>query len=1121
MDVASWLRGLGLEQYEQAFRKNDIVAEVLLHLTAEDLIAIGVTSVGHRRVLLEAIAALASAARPPEVALGTTLATAATVRPIAERRQLTVMFCDLVESTALASRLDPEDLREVIGAYHRCVAETIGRYDGFVAKYMGDGVLVYFGWPRAHEDDAERAVRAGLELLVTVSQLAAADATALAVHVGIATGQVVVGDLIGEGAAQEEVVVGETPNLAARLQTLAAPNEVMIGSGTHRLVAGLFELEDLGAHELKGFGEKVQAWRVRGESHVESRFAARSATGLTPFIGRQHELGMLLDRFERARAGEGQVVLLSGEPGIGKSRITLALRERLHGIEHLSLRYYGSPYHSNSALFPVIGQIERAAGVMRDDTAHQKLAKLEALPGLTATDAEGAARLVADHLAIPIGGRYPMLELTPDQKKAKMLELMLNQLEGLADRQPVLMIAEDAHWFDPTSLEWFDLVVDRIDRLPILLVVTFRPEFAPRWAGRPHVTLLTLNRLARTEGTALISQLASGKPLPNDVLAHILAKTEGVPLFVEELTKAVLESGILQEATEHYELTSPVHFLPIPSTLQDSLMARLDRQAPAKEVAQIGAVIGREFSYDLLAAVADLDTVKLAAGLDELVRAELVFRHGAPPQVSYAFKHVLVQDAAYGSLLKSKRQQIHRRIAEVLEKRFPETAEAEPEALARHLTEAGESERAIDYWLRAGQRAAERSANLEAIAHLRKGLDLLGTLPDTPERARRELALQASIGMPLIATKGYAAPETGAAYNRSRELCDRLGDAAQLLPILYGQWAYHTTRGDLLAARSMAETFLRAAEGQGAEGPALVARRVVGINLFHLGELTASRAHLEQALALYEANRHRSLTFQYGADQRSAGLAWLALNLWLLGYPDQAVRARDDAIGRAHEAAHAITLAHALRIGGLLVDAVLRDWRSAQEHAEALRLFAEQQRLPFWLAWAKFIYARSLFEQEPSPAAVAQMHEALIEILANHRVERPILLTMLAEAYGHLGQVEMGLNLVREALALVEETGERCWEAEIHRARGNLLAFDNSTGTVAVGCFERAIAVACRQGAKSLELRAATSLGRLWLDQGKRQQAYDLLAPIYGWFTEGLETADLKDATALLDEMGK
>ena len=1037
----------------------------------------------------------------------------------AERRQLTVMFCDLVGSTALSARLDPEDLREVIGAYHRCVAETVGCYDGFVAKYMGDGVLVYFGWPRAHENEAERAVRAGLAVTEAVAQQRTPQDGALACRIGIATGQVVVGGLIGEGAAQEQAVVGETPNLAARLQALAGPNEVIIGAGTHRLVAGLFELEDLGAHELKGFGEKVQAWRVRGESHVESRFAARSATGLTPFTGRQHELGMLLDRFERAKAGEGQVVLLSGEPGIGKSRIALAVRERLHGNEHFSLRYYGSPYHSNSALFPVIGQIERAAGLMHDDTADKKLAKLAALPGLSVTDAEWAARLVADHLAIPTGGRYPKLQLTPDQKKAKTLEVMLKQLAGLAAKQPVLMIAEDAHWFDPTSLEWFDLVVDRIDHLPILLVVTFRPEFVPRWAGRPHVTLLTLNRLARTEGTALISHLARGKSLPLDVLAHILAKTEGVPLFVEELTKAVLESGMLQEANERYELTHPVHSFPIPSTLQDSLMARLDRQAPAKEVAQIGAVIGREFSYDLLAAVADLDMVKLAAGLDELVRAELVFRHGAPPQVSYAFKHALVQDAAYASLLKSKRQQLHRRIAEVLEKRFPETAEAEPEALARHLSEAGESERAIDYWQRAGQRAAERSANLEAIAHLRKGLDLLGTLPDTPERERCELALQASIGMPLIATKGYAAAETGAAYDRARELCDRLGDAARLLPILYGQWAHHVTRADRRTAQSLAETFLRKAEGQGAEGPELVARRLVGINLFHLGELTASRRYLEQASVPYQGNL--TLTFQYGADPRSAGLAWLALDFWLLGYPDQAVRARDDAIARAHEAAHAITLAHALRVGGLLVDAMLRDWHSAREHAEALKSFAEQQRLPFWLAWAKFIYARGLFEREASPATVAQMHEALIEIgLGSHRLEQPSLLVMLAESYGRLGQVEIGLNLIGEAFALVEATDQRCWEAEIHRTRGNLLALRKEAGAAeAVSCFERAIAVGRSQSAKCFELRAATSLARLRRDEGKRVEARDLLAPVYDWFTEGFDTADLKDAKALLREL--
>jgi predicted ATPase len=635
------------------------------------------------------------------------------------------------------------------------------------------------------------------------------------------------------------------------------------------------------------------------------------------------------------------------------------------------------------------------------------------------------------------------------------------------------------------------------------------------------VTLLTLNRLARSEGTALISHLAGGRPLPADVLADILAKTEGVPLFVEELTKAVLESGLLKETNERYELTSPMHFLPIPSTLQDSLMARLDRQAPIKEVAQIGAVIGREFSYDLLAAVADLDAIKLAAGLEKLVRAELVLRHGTPPEVSYAFKHVLLQDAAYASILKSKRQELHRRIAEVLETRFPEVAKTEPESLARHFTEAGESDRAIDYWLQAGQRAAERSANLEATAHLKKGLDLLETLSDSPQRARRELALQTTLGMPLIATKGYGAAETGAAYDRAHELCERVGDAMQLLPILYGQLVYRLAWGDLRTAQKLSEAFLRTAEDQGAEGPALVARRMFGVTLSFLGELTASRTYLEQALALYDAKRHLPLTFQYGADHRSASLAWLAKILWLLGYPDQAVRARDDAIAQAHEAAHAITLAHGLRIGGLLVDSMRRDWRSAQKHGAALKAFAEQQRLSLWLAWAKFILGRSLAERESTPAAVAQMREALIEFgLQNYRADRPFFLVMLAEAHGRLGQTEAGLTLIDEALALVEETETRWWEAEVHRVRGNLLALDNVTGFVAAkACFEQAIAVARRQHAKSLELRAATSLACLWADRGERQQALDLLAPLYGWFTEGFDTPDLMDAKSLLDAL--
>ncbi len=764
MDIDGWLCGIGLAQYAEMFRANDIDVSVLRHLTDVDLEKLGV-SLGHRRKILAAIAELAGAAPTlPQPAL-----TEPKPQDTAERRQVTVMFSDLVGSTALSARMDPEDLREVISAYQKCVAETVRRFDGFVAKYMGDGVLVYFGYPQAHEDDAERTVRAGLEIVAAITALKSS--VPLQTRVGIATGLVVVGDLIGSGEAQERGIVGETPNLAARLQGIAEPNMVVIAEATRKLLGNLFEFEDLGPRELKGIAGPVRAWAPLRPSSAEGRFEALHASGLKALVGREEELELLLRRWSRAKTGEGQVVLLSGEAGIGKSRLTAALLERLATEPHTRLRYFCSPQHTDSAFYPIIGQMERATGLAYDDTPQQKLDKLDALLAQTATSQQEAA-LFADMLSLPNDGRYPALELTAQQHRQKTLEAFGTQLVALARQSPVLVICEDVHWADPTSLEAFSRAVDRIQTVCGLLIMTFRPEFQAPWVGQPHVTALTLNRLAQRDIAAMIDRVAGNKRLSANIRHEILERTDGIPLFVEEITKAVLEAESEVEALRTVA-SVPSAAVGVPASLHASLMARLDRLGPAKEVAQIGAAIGREFSHTLLAGVARKLDAELNAALDRLIQSGLLFRQGVPPHASYLFKHALVQDAAYGTLLREPRRALHSRIVQTLEDRFPDIAESQPQLLARHCTEAGQIEKAAALWSQAGQRSLERSALIEAAEQIARALGQIAVLPRTPALRREEIKLQVALITPLMQVKGHAAPETKAAAERARLLIEQ------------------------------------------------------------------------------------------------------------------------------------------------------------------------------------------------------------------------------------------------------------------------------------------------------------------------------------------------------------
>jgi predicted ATPase/class 3 adenylate cyclase len=1038
----------------------------------------------------------------------------------AERRQLTVMFLDLVGSTALSASLDPEDMREVIWAYQNTAAGEVKRYEGHVAKYMGDGVLAYFGWPQAHEDDAERAVRAGLAIVDGLAGLKTPAGAPLAARVGIATGLVMVGELIGEGVAKEQTVVGETPNLAARLQALAGPGSVVISQATRRLVGTLFELADLGPLRLKGFARPVPAWQVVGLGDAESRFEAMHTTGLTPLVGRDHELGLLLDRWALAKDGEGQVVLLSGEPGIGKSRITQAFLERLASRPHTCLRYYGSPYHTDSAFHPIIAQLERAGGFGRDDPAPVKLDKLEAVLVQASERVTEVAPLLAALLSIPSEQRYPRLNLTPQTQKARTFEALLAQFEGLASAQPVVMIFEDAHWIDPTTNELFALVIDRLQRLSILLLITFRPEFTPPWSGHAHITTLTLNRLGRSQGAAMVARLTDGKALPAEVLQQILQKTDGVPLFVEELTKTVLESGLLRNAGDRFELTGPLPTLAIPTTLHDSLMARLDRLASVKEVAQIGAVIGRDFAHDLLAAISPLPEDQLRDALDELVAAELIFRHGTPPNATYSFKHALVQDAAYGTLLKSRRQQLHARIAQALEERFPETARTQPALLAYHLTEAAETERAVDYWLKAGQRSAERSADPEAVGQLRRGLEVLMGLPESTQRDRIELEFQLAIGTPLIALSGWSGPLVAVAYERASALCERLGNAERLIPTLFGLASNRVVRGETRTAQRLAERCRTLAKRSGNPAHQLLGHRAMGAALMQLGALREARSEFERITELYDPDRDRDLAARCVTDPRASGLSFLSLVLWLTGYPDQAKRTAREGFRCAAELEHANTSGHLRLHGGAQLAELLRDVGAAREHADAVIALAAEHHMPYWRGHGTVIRGWVAAREGRPDAGALLVRQGITELDAlGTAFHRSHYLGILARIHAELGDCMTGLELLGEAYDGVRRTEVYLWQAELHWLEGELLSMSGASRARVEACFIEALEVARRQEARSFELRAAASLARLWADQGKRARAHDLLAPVYHWFVEGFETADLKEAKALLDEL--
>jgi class 3 adenylate cyclase/tetratricopeptide (TPR) repeat protein len=1113
MDLGGWLQSLGLGQYEAAFRENAVDAEVLHDLTDQDLERLGVL-LGHRRKLLRAIAALdgtpvsASPPQPSPVPPESTSTAASPVSAVAaafgERRHVTVMFCDLVDSTGIAARLDAEEWRDLVGAYLDAASAAVTDMGGKVAKKLGDGLMALFGYPVAQENDAERAVRAALAIQRSLADLNrrndGTEKPVLSVRIAIDSGPVVL-DAVGE-------IFGDVPNVAARAQTLAEPSGIVVTGRVQRQVAGLFVAEARGNHALKGVPEPVALFRIVRASGGGHRAGQRN---LTPLVGRNEEIAALLWRWERARQGDGQLALIVGEPGLGKSRLVEEFHARLREAPHTWVEWSCSQLLQNTPLHPFAewGRI-RFGGA--DAPTEQRLADLESsLAQVGLEQAENAA-LLAPLLDIPLPTER-VLALTPEERRRRQLAALIGWMMAGARVQPVVLAVEDLHWADPTTVDLLRGIAERGALAPLFVLITARPEFRPPWSMRSHHTAISLVPLDRQQVRHMVGELSANHALAKEVVERITERTGGVPLFVEEVTLLLLELGEQGGIDE------------IPPTLRQSLTARLDRLGPAREVAQVGAVIGRDFSYSLLRAASGMEEGQLQAALERLVEADILLVHALPAEAQYRFKHALIQDSAYQNLLKSRRQALHRRIGEILLSEFATDAIAEPELLAYHFTEAGLSEVAVEWWGKAGQRSLERSALQEAIAQLTHALDHIATLPETPALRRERIKLVVALIYPLMHVKGHAAPETKAAVERARlliEQADALGEPPEdpllLFSVLYGFWLANYIAFDGSVMRELAAQFLILAEKQKATDALLIAHRITGISLVCTGEFSEGRAHLDQAIELYEPGRHRPLAIRFAVDAAGSILSYRSWALWILGWPAAALADAEQAINNARKMGHAVTLMHALGHAAFTYFHCGEHALANSQSEEAIALAADKGAL-FWKAWA-------MLNQGCVSVLTGRSSDAIEIISSGISIYRstaatahlPVYLTFLARAYADVRRLSDAWRCVDEALADVETTKEALYAAEVNHMAGKLALLE-SNQILAEAHFERALAVARAQQARSWELRAATSMAQLWRDQGKRTEARSILAFVYSWFTEGFDTLDLREAKALLDEL--
>jgi class 3 adenylate cyclase/predicted ATPase len=1111
--IVEWLESLGLAEYAQRFAENAIDVSILRDLTDQDLKELGVL-LGHRRKMLRAIAEL-----DVTIAIASPAAVTKPERDPsneAERRHLTVMFCDLVGSTALATRLAAEDMSRAIASYQAAIGAAIGRYQGMIAQYMGDGVLAYFGYPVAHEDSAVLAVHAGLEIVDAVTSLQTDVVPALQVRIGIATGTVVMNELLVSKIPAEKIIIGETPNLAVRLQTLAEPGTVLICPTTRQLTGGYFNYRDIGPLSLKGFAQPISASQVLGMSGVESRFEAMHTSGLPPLFGREEEMDLLFRRWRQATQEEGRVVVLTGEPGIGKSRIAVALDEWLKSESHVTLHYFCSAHHTHSALSPFISQLQRAARFRHGDSPQEKLSKLDALLAQSTLDPEHVA-VLANLLALPADDHYRLQALTPQKRKEKTFAALLAQLDGLVARQPILIIFEDVQWIDPTSLDLLAATVERVPQLRALLLVTARPEFIPPWPSYPHLTTIALTRLGRSDGAALVLRLTRGKTLPTEVMDQILAHTDGVPLFIEELTKMVLEGGLLRERDGAYALERPLPQPAIPTTLQASLRARLDRLSLVRDVAEIGAVAGREFHYELLKAVAGLPSQKLDEALNQLVRSELMFCRGEIPHAIYTFKHALVRDAAYAGLLESRRVLLHVATANALEQEFPDVLQTQPEIVAHHYTQARSYEKALHYWYEAAKRSSARSAHKEAVGHLKQALTQIPNIIEPMLRNKLELLLQTSLGNSLRTIKGWSTDSVKQAYTRALQLCKERGLDEHTFPAVFGLWFWNFVRASLGEAQALAEQLMNTAENVENSAYKVLAHEALGFTAFAQGKFAAAHAELERSISRCEDSETGAYLALSAQDPRVHARLYDGIVLWFLGHPDQALRICAEARLYAEASQYPFSEAMARSIG-LRVNQLRGEAAVVADQANAAIALCEEHEFVHYLAMALILRGWANVEQGEFEKGIAEIQEGLEkERTTGALLYEPYILGLLADAYIKNERYGQAFHFLDQArLRLDDENSERFYAAEIYRLLGETHMrsqdLDQAEHYICKG-----LKVAREQKAKSLELRLCVSIYDLYELRQNGEKYRSQLGEIYRSFTEGFDTADLVRAKARLN----